>query len=94
MSSFLRKFFNSERYNYLKKKFTTKQGWFGNYDYKYLMKPTFPYKLPNFISKRNPNDREPPPFFHLESDLPIMIIMLTGFQHSLACLAGIISKFR
>ncbi|TIB97497.1 putative purine permease [Wallemia mellicola] len=70
-------------------KLTTKDGWLGNNSFNYanLFKPQFPYSLPNKPRKRT----KPSPFFSLDTELPILILLVTGFQHALACLAGVIT---
>jgi NCS2 family nucleobase:cation symporter-2 len=67
----------------LKKKVTTKHGWFGDYDYKFLFTPRIPF------TKQGDNLVQP--FFGLDSEMPIFLGMLLGLQHSLAMLAGIIT---
>lgn len=76
--------FLAEKLQAFKTKLTTKHGWFGDYDYKYLFKPHLPF------TKRDPAHNVQP-FFGLDSDMPIFLGMLLGFQHALAMLAGIIT---
>ena len=64
------------------KKFTTRDGLIGDYDYMHLFMPKIP-----FITH---NTREQP-FFGLDSEMPIVLGMILGFQHSLSMLAGIIT---
>ena len=64
------------------RKFTTKDGLIGNYDYAFLFKPNLP-----FIKK----ERRAAPFFGLHQSMPVLLALLLGFQHSLAMLAGIIT---
>ena len=79
-------------------KVSTKEGWLGNYDYGYLCKPQWPY------GRRA--TRKSPPFYGLHADLPLLLAIVcgesahdvlserpltTGFQHSLAMLAGVIT---
>ncbi|KAF8265137.1 Xanthine/uracil permease [Lactarius quietus] len=61
----------------LRRKLTTRQGWFGDYDYSWLCTPTLPFALPGRPSKR--------------SHLPILLAITTGLQHALAMLAGLIT---
>lgn len=64
------------------KKWTTREGLFGDYDYFYLFVP------------ENPFTRRPPktqPFFSLNSDMPIFLGLILGFQHALAMLAGLVT---
>jgi NCS2 family nucleobase:cation symporter-2 len=66
----------------LKYKLTTKEGFFGSYDYKYLFTPKIP-----FVKQR----RVVQPFFSLDSEMPVFLGFLLGLQHSLAMLAGVIT---
>ncbi|GFZ42979.1 Purine permease [Saitozyma sp. JCM 24511] len=66
------------------KKLTTKEGWFGSYNFGFLCLPQFPYG-------KNRVARVPPPFYSLHADLPILLAIVCGFQHSLAMLAGVIT---
>lgn len=61
------------------KKWTTKEGLLGDYDYAYLFTPTIPY----FAKKKTQ------PFFGLDDDVPIFLGLLLGLQHSLSMLAGL-----
>lgn len=63
-------------------KFTTKDGLIGDYDYKHLFMPKIP-----FISKNNKEQ----PFFGLDSEMPVALGLLLGFQHALSMLAGIVT---
>ncbi|KAG6828312.1 hypothetical protein H0H92_008427 [Tricholoma furcatifolium] len=64
-----------------KKKLTTREGWFGDYDYVWLCRPSLP-----FLSKPRP-----PPFYALDADLPLVLAITSGLQHALSMLAGIIT---
>ena len=68
------------------RKLTTRSGWLGDrgYNYANLFLPQFPYTLP----KQQRKVLRPSPFFSLDSNLPILILLITGLQHALACLAG------
>ena len=66
-----------------KRKLTTRDGWFGNFDYKWLCMPVLPWG-------NNRKHRRPSPFYGLEDNLPILIQIVTGLQHSLAMLGGLI----
>jgi xanthine/uracil permease len=66
-----------------RRKLTTKSGWFGTFDYKWLCMPVLPWG-------NNRKHRRPSPFYGLEDDLPILIQLVTGLQHSLAMLGGLI----
>ncbi|KAF9431945.1 hypothetical protein BGZ76_011500 [Entomortierella beljakovae] len=59
----------------------TRSGWFGDYDYGFLCKPT----LPGFTVPRAP------PFFGLKDRLPFILAIIMGFQHSLAMIAGVVT---
>ncbi|KAK6200966.1 uric acid-xanthine permease [Scheffersomyces amazonensis] len=62
------------------RKWTTKEGLLGDYDYSYLFVPDVP-----FFAK----EPKTQPFFGLNSEMPIVLGLILGFQHSLAMLAGI-----
>ncbi|CAI5759357.1 unnamed protein product [Candida verbasci] len=64
------------------RKWTTKDGLLGDYDYGYLFMPDIP-----FISK----EPKTQPFFGLNSDMPILLGAILGFQHALSMLAGVIT---
>lgn len=64
------------------KKWTTREGLLGDYDYAYLFIPQIP-----FISK----EPKTQPFFGLNSEMPIILGAILGFQHALAMLAGIVT---
>ncbi|CAG85120.2 DEHA2B03784p [Debaryomyces hansenii CBS767] len=64
------------------RKWTTKDGFIGDYDYKYLFVPEIPFK--KTVTKRQP-------FFGLNSDMPLLLGFILGFQHALAMLAGVVT---
>ncbi|CUM49160.1 uncharacterized protein AC631_01185 [Debaryomyces fabryi] len=64
------------------RKWTTKDGFIGDYDYKYLFVPEIPFK--KTATKRQP-------FFGLNSDMPLLLGFILGFQHALAMLAGVVT---
>ncbi|EDK47482.1 purine permease [Lodderomyces elongisporus NRRL YB-4239] len=64
------------------RKWTTKDGLVGDYDYKYLFTPDIP-----FVSK----EPKTQPFFGLNSDMPILLGALLGLQHALAMIGGLVS---
>lgn len=64
------------------RKFTTREGLLGDYDYAYLFTPEIPF------TKKPPKTQ---PFFGLNSDMPIVLGLILGFQHALAMLAGVIT---
>ncbi|ODQ78498.1 hypothetical protein BABINDRAFT_162706 [Babjeviella inositovora NRRL Y-12698] len=64
------------------RKWSTREGLLGDYDYKYLFVPDIPFKTK--IIKIQP-------FFGLNSDMPIVLGFILGLQHALSMLAGIIT---
>ena len=70
----------------LRRKVTTRNGWFGDYNYAWLCTPTLPFHF----GKSKPR-RRMPPFYALDSDLPLLLAMTCGLQHALAMLAGLIT---
>jgi hypothetical protein len=54
----------------------------GSYDMYGLCMPTLPFGIPGRGSRKV----RPTPFYGLEDDLPILVAMICGFQHSLAML--------
>lgn len=64
------------------KKCTTREGIFGDYDYKYLFVPEVP-----FFSKEHKTQ----PFFGVDADMPIFLGFILGFQHALSMLAGVVT---
>lgn len=63
-------------------KWTTREGFFGDYDYAYLFVPEIPF------TKKPPKTQ---PFFGLNSDMPLFLGFLLGLQHALAMLAGVVT---
>ncbi|KAI5965894.1 uncharacterized protein KGF55_001258 [Candida pseudojiufengensis] len=63
------------------RKWTTRDGLIGDYDYKYLFTPDIP-----FLTK----EPKIQPFFGLDSDMPIILGAILGFQHSLAMIGGLV----
>lgn len=63
-------------------KWSTREGFFGDYDYGYLFIPDLPF------TKKAPKTQ---PFFGLNSDMPLFLGFLLGFQHALAMLAGVVT---
>lgn len=64
------------------RKVTTRHGWVGDYDYAWLCMPSIP-----FFRKRHVS----PPFYGLESEIPLLVAITCGLQHALAMLAGLIT---
>ncbi|OBA24194.1 Xanthine/uracil permease [Metschnikowia bicuspidata var. bicuspidata NRRL YB-4993] len=63
-------------------KWTTKEGFLGDYDYKYLFVPDVPFTK---------KEAKTQPFFGLNSDMPLFLGFILGFQHALAMLAGVVT---
>ncbi|BCR91108.1 nucleobase:cation symporter-2 family protein [Aspergillus chevalieri] len=72
----------TERARRIVKTFTTKDGLVGDYDYAYLFTPRIPF------TKKS---RQSAPFFGLDDQVPVLLALLLGLQHTLAMLAGVIS---
>ncbi|KAJ4473879.1 xanthine/uracil permease [Lentinula aciculospora] len=72
-----------ERILSAKHKATTKDGWFGDYDYAWLCIPSLPFG--------SNATRNLPPFYSLDADLPLALAISSGLQHALAMLAGLIT---
>ncbi|KAJ5377636.1 uncharacterized protein N7496_005045 [Penicillium cataractarum] len=64
------------------KKFTTKEGLVGDYDYGFLFRPDLPFM------KRDPRSA---PFFGLNEKIPVLLAFILGLQHALAMLAGVVT---
>lgn len=64
------------------RKWTTKEGLLGDYDYLYLFLPDIPFK--SKVPKTQP-------FFGLNSSMPIVLGIILGFQHTLSILAGVVT---
>jgi hypothetical protein len=75
----------STRLSNLKHTLTTKDGWLGDYDYGFLCMPKIP-----FLTKRT----NTPPFFGLNTNLPILLAIFLGFQHCLAMISGVVTVSR
>lgn len=71
--------------NTISKKLTTREGWFGDYNYGWLCTPTLPFSVGKKVARRMP------PFYSLDSELPILLALTCGLQHALAMLAGLIT---
>lgn len=72
----------NERLQSFKHSVTTKDGWLGDYDYGFLCMPRIP-----FLAKRT----NTPPFFGLNTNLPILLAIFLGFQHCLAMVSGVVT---
>lgn len=70
-----------------KERFTTKDGWVGDYDFAWLCMPTLPFGKAAAVAR----NRRPPPFFSLNERLPLVLAIICGLQHALAMLAGLIT---
>jgi uric acid-xanthine permease len=71
------------RFQRIVNKVTTRHGWLGDYDFGWLCTPTLPYG--------GPSRKKLPPFYALDADIPMLLAIVCGFQHSLAMLAGLIT---
>ncbi|GLI79796.1 hypothetical protein PoHVEF18_008137 [Penicillium ochrochloron] len=71
-----------QRVRSITKKFTTKEGLIGDYDYGFLFRPDLPFM------KRDPR---PAPFFGLNEKIPVLLAFILGLQHALAMLAGVVT---
>jgi NCS2 family nucleobase:cation symporter-2 len=58
-----------------------RDGWLGDFDFKFLCMPQLP-----FGNARK--HRKAAPFYGLHDDLPLLVTIIVGFQHSLAMIAG------
>lgn len=76
---------HESRVGWVKRKFLTREGWLGDYDYVWLCMPT----LPTF--RGTTPQRRLPPFYALHADLPLLLAVSCGLQHALAMLAGLIT---
>ncbi|KAL2862672.1 nucleobase:cation symporter-2 family protein [Aspergillus lucknowensis] len=72
----------SQRTRSIVKKFTTRDGLLGDYDYGFLFRPELP------LMKKDPR---PAPFFGLNEKIPVVLAFLLGLQHALAMLAGVVT---
>lgn len=72
-------------------KLSTKEGLLGDYNYKYLFTPSYPFK--DWINRRRGIEtvRVDQPFFSLNEEVPVVLGMLLGLQHALSMLAGVIT---
>lgn len=70
----------------IRTKLTTKEGWLGDYNYGWLCTPTLPFTIGGKETKKRM-----PPFYALDSELPILLALTCGLQHALAMLAGLIT---
>lgn len=63
---------------------SVKEWFIGDYDWKYLCTPTFPY-----CTKQK--ERKPPTFFGKDSWLGLLTATVMGFQHAIAMIGGLIT---
>ncbi|KAI8578608.1 hypothetical protein K450DRAFT_176210 [Umbelopsis ramanniana AG] len=66
-----------------KETFTTRRGWYGEYDYAALCMPRIPF----IGSSKSVSS----PFFGPNDEIPIMVALLMGIQHFLAVIGGVIT---
>lgn len=50
---------------------TTREGWLGDYDFGYLCMPSMPFG-------KGKGRRQPPPFYSLNADLPLLLALVCG----------------
>lgn len=73
-----------ETLRYLKSYLTTRQGWFGDYDYLYLVTPNI---WP--LNRRYKNYQRP--FYGLDDEVPLLLTLILGLQHALSMVGSIVS---
>jgi len=73
-----------DRLNIVKKTFFTREGLLGTYDYAFLFRPNLP-----FMKKST----KAPPFFGLNDRMPVVLALLLGFQHALAMVRAVLTKY-
>ncbi|KAK4052602.1 hypothetical protein OIO90_004230 [Microbotryomycetes sp. JL221] len=66
-------------------KWNTREFWIGDFDYVAMFMPYIPGLTPKKYQKREM------PFFGPNERLPILLMLLLGFQHSLAMLGGLVT---
>ncbi|KAI1337465.1 purine permease [Xylariaceae sp. FL0016] len=69
---------------YLKWYFTSKEGWFGDYDYLYLV-------TPNIWPLNQRYKGYKAPFYGLNDEVPILLTLILGLQHALCMVGSIVS---
>ncbi|KAG2752514.1 Xanthine/uracil permease [Suillus brevipes Sb2] len=67
-------------FSVVRQKVTTRHGWLGDYDYRWLCLPSLPTAR-----------RKQPPFYGIDDELPLVLALTSGLQHALAMLAGLIA---
>ncbi|KAJ5369197.1 uncharacterized protein N7496_008957 [Penicillium cataractarum] len=72
------------RWQYLRRYFTTKDGWIGNYDYAYLV-------TPNIWPLNKKYKDYQAPFYGLNDEVPILLTIILGLQHALTMIGSIVS---
>ncbi|KPV72973.1 uncharacterized protein RHOBADRAFT_17422 [Rhodotorula graminis WP1] len=70
----------------VKHKLTTRDGWFGDYDFGYLCMPQLPCSF-----GRGKKEMRSAQFYGLNESMPLMLAIICGLQHALAMLAGLIT---
>ncbi|KAJ8613217.1 hypothetical protein MRB53_037083 [Persea americana] len=75
---------SQSRWTHLKHYFTSKQGWFGDYDYMFLLTPNvWPFN-------RKYRNHEAP-FYGLNDEVPILLTLILGLQHALVMIGSVVS---
>ncbi|KAH6640057.1 putative purine permease [Truncatella angustata] len=70
--------------SYLKWYFTTKEGWFGDYDYLYLI-------TPNLWPLNKKYKGYKAPFYGLNDEVPVLLTVVLGLQHALCMIGSVVS---
>lgn len=71
-------------YGRLYNKVTTKEGWLGNYNYSYMFTPDI-YPFNRKFSEHLL------PFFEIDEEIPIILMVLLGFQHAFTLIVSLVS---
>ncbi|KAJ5301168.1 carbonic anhydrase [Penicillium atrosanguineum] len=72
------------RWQYLRRYFTTREGWIGDYDYVYLVTPNI------WPLNKKYKDYEAP-FYGLNDEVPILLTIILGLQHALTMIGSVVS---
>jgi len=62
-----------------------REGWLGDYDFKYLCMPTMPFG-------KGKGRRKPPPFYSLNADLPMLLALVCGKSPSASMIQRLIDQ--
>ncbi|KAJ5151322.1 uncharacterized protein N7482_010574 [Penicillium canariense] len=72
------------RLQYLRRYFTSWDGWIGNYDYAYLV-------TPNIWPLNQKYKDYQAPFYGLNDEVPILLTIILGLQHALTMIGSVVS---